>query len=401
VIDNPDLLWSPQANQAWTLAKEPVELEREPDTRYVKLLDMFHAVMAADPYNPTTPSYIDRRFNEERQIPEQEVEDLLVAVLSSDEFKQTAERIRTALGRPLEPFDIWYDGFKARGEIGEDELDRIISSRYPDVEAFQNDLPRILTALGFDAEKAAWLAGRIVVDPARGAGHAMGAQRREDQAHLRTHFGSGGMDYKGYNIAIHELGHNVEQVFSLNGIDHWWLNGVPNTAFTEAFAFVFQGRDLELLGLAPPSAEAKQLEALDMLWSTAEIAGVSLVDMKVWHWMYEHPDATPAELREATLSIARDVWNRYFAPVFEVEDSEILSVYSHMIAYGLYLPDYAIGHIVAFQLAEALQGPQFGVEFERMARQGIVSPDAWMRGAVGKPLSADALLASANEALNR
>jgi hypothetical protein len=401
VIDNPDFLWSPQTNQVWTLENEPIELEREPDTRYRKLLDMFHAMKAADPYNPTAPSYVDRRFDQERQIPEREVEELLVAVLSSDEFRQTAERIRTALGRPLEPFDIWFDGFKARGEIGEDELDRIVSSRYPDVEAFQEDLPRILTALGFDGAKAAWLAERIVVDPARGAGHAMGAQRREDKAHLRTHFGPGGMDYKGYNIAIHELGHNVEQVFSLNGIDHWWLNGVPNTAFTEAFAFAFQGRDLELLGLASPSAEAKQMEALDMLWSTAEIAGVSLVDMQVWHWMYEHPDATPAELREATLSIAREVWNRYFAAVFGVADSEILSVYSHMIAYGLYLPDYAIGHIVAFQLREALQGPEFGAEFERMARQGLVSPDAWMHGAVGQPLSADALLASAKEALNR
>ena len=153
--------------------------------------------------------------------------------------------------------------------------------------------------------------------------------------------------------------------------------------------------------MTPASAEARQLVALDTLWSTAEIAGVSLVDMKVWHWMYQHPEASPAELREATLSIARDVWNQYFAPVFGVEDSEILSIYSHMIAYGLYLPDYAIGHIVAFQLAEALQGPEFGAEFERMARQGLVSPDAWMRGAVGKPVSADALLASAKEALNR
>ena len=41
----------------------------------------------------------------------------------------------------------------------------------------------------------------------------MGAVRREDRAHLRTRIGAGGMDYKGYNIAIHELGHNVEQVF--------------------------------------------------------------------------------------------------------------------------------------------------------------------------------------------
>ena len=42
------------------------------------------------------------------------------------------------------------------------------------------------------------------------------------------------MDYKGFNIAVHEMGHNVEQVISLNDIDHTLLEGVPNTAFTEA-----------------------------------------------------------------------------------------------------------------------------------------------------------------------
>ena len=101
---------------------------------------------------------------------------------------------------------------------------------------------------------------------------------------LRTRFGEAGMDYKGYNIAIHELGHNVEQVFSLNGIDHWWLNGVPNNAFTEALAFVFQHRDLELLGLGSRGGAERRLEALDTLWSTAEIGGVALVDMAVWRF---------------------------------------------------------------------------------------------------------------------
>src|SRR4029453_4521684 len=90
---------------------------------------------------------------------------------------------------------------------------------------------------------------------------------------LRTRIPAGGMNYKGYNIAIHEMGHNVEQVFSLNGIDHWFLNGVPNNAFTEALAFVFQGRDLELLGLASPGEEAHRLEALDDVWGAYVIGG--------------------------------------------------------------------------------------------------------------------------------
>ena len=97
----------------------------------------------------------------------------------------------------------------------------------------------------------------------RGAGHAMGAERRGDKAHLRTRVEAGGMDYKGYNIAVHELGHNVEQTFSLYDIDHTLLAGVPNTAFTEALAFLFQARDLELLGRPRPGGEAERLRVLD------------------------------------------------------------------------------------------------------------------------------------------
>jgi oligoendopeptidase F len=207
------------------------------------------------------------------------------------------------------------------------------------------------------------------------------------------------MNYKGYNIAVHELGHNVEQVFSLNGIDHWWLSGVPNNAFTEALAFVFQNRDLELLGLQTPSAETRRAQALATLWNTYEIGGVALVDMRVWRWMYGHPEATPAELREATLAIAREVWNRWYAPVFGVRDSDILAIYSHMIVYALYLPDYPIGHIIAFQVARRLEEGDFGTELERVTRQGRLTPDGWMRGAVGGPISARALLDAAGEAL--
>jgi hypothetical protein len=404
VIDNEQLFWIPETNEVRAISSSgrpggTIEMRGEPDTRYARLLDVFHAVREADDYSPTDPTYIDRRFNRDREIPEKQVADLLVAVLTSDEFRRTAELIHKRLERPLQPFDIWYDGFKARGNYGEDELDEVVRRRYPDVEAFQSDLSNILRTLGFGSGRATWLADRIVVDPSRGAGHAMGAVRREDQAHLRTRFGDAGMDYKGYNIAIHELGHNVEQVFSLNAIDHWWLSGVPNTAFTAALAFVFQDRDLEVLGLDAPEEDSRPMEVLDTLWSTAEIGGVALVDMAVWRWMYGQPDATPAELREATLIIARDIWNRYFAPAFGVRDSDILAIYSHMVVYGLYLPDYPLGHIIAFQLADKLREGDFGQQFESMARQGRLTPDAWMRRAAGTPISPTALLSKAKSAL--
>ena len=112
------------------------------------------------------------------------------------------------------------------------------------------------------------------------------------------------MNYKGYNIAVHELGHNVEQMFSLYDVDHTLLAGVPNTAFTEALAFVFQARDLELLGVVKP-ADRRRGRALARARTTSGRPGRSpasaLVDIDVWHWMYEHPNATPAQLREATV----------------------------------------------------------------------------------------------------
>ncbi len=404
VIDNPGLDWCPETNQVRLATGAKAEAgaplgAREPDTRYARWIENFHALREMDPYCPEAPTAIARSFDRDRQIPEKQVEALIVSVLSSPEFKGVAGLVRERLGRPLEPFDIWYSGFKPRAGHSEEELDRIVGARYPDVAAFQADLPRILRDLGFSPERASWVAGQIVVDPSRGSGHAMGAVLRGDKAHLRTRVPTGGMNYKGYNIGIHEFGHTVEETFSLQAIDHWFLNGVPDNAFTEALAMIFQAHDLELLGLGNRGAASRREDALGTLWATAEIGAVSLVDMKAWDWLYAHPAATPAELREAVLAAAREVWNAYFAPVFGVKDSEILAIYSHMVDYPLYLSDYAIGHVIAFQLDERLERGNFGAEFERMARQGRLTPDLWMKGAVGQPISADALLAAARQAL--
>lgn len=407
VVDNPALLWNPYTNEVRPIvpkegsgADVPANAcEREQDVRYAHLLAYFRAAREIDPFSPTAPTFVTRRFERDRQILVAEAEELLISVLASQEVKDLGALIQARVGRPLQPFDIWYAGFKSRRSHSEETLDRTVQERFPSLEAFQAALPGTLEALGFAPDRARWIASHIVVDPARGAGHALPATRREDKTHLRTRVPRGGMNYQGYNVALHELGHNVEEVFSLNGIDHWWLSGIPNNGFTEAMAFVFQHRDLELLGLQEPGEEARHAEALGTLWNTYEIGGVSMVDLRVWQWMYAHPEATPAELREAALAIAREVWNRWFAPVFGVEDSEILAIYSHMIVYGLYLPDYAIGHIISFQVASHLKPETFGAEIERMNRQGRVTPDAWMRGAVGGPVSADALLAASRAAL--
>ncbi len=402
VRDNPDLIWRPETNEVRPVrdgAADPSLAAREPNTRYERLLAIFRAVRAIDPYTPTAPTYIRRRFELDRQVPEPEMEGLIVTVLESPQIAALARAIRSRLGRPLEPFDIWYAGFKPRGERSESELDALVRRTYPSRETFQAELPRLLVRLGFGTEKARWLSERIVIDASRGAGHAMPAVRREDRVHLRTRVSQAGMTYQGFNIAMHELGHNVEQVFSLHGIDHWFLASVPNTGCTEAFAFTFQARDLEMLGSHAQAEEAWRMRVLDQLWSAHEIAGVSLVDMRVWRWLYAHPDATAAELREAVLTIAREVWDRWFAPHLGAPGTDLLAVYSHMIVDGLYLPDYLLGTFVGFQIAQRLLTGSFAEEVERIARQGCLTPDAWIRGAVGAPLSAGALLEEADRAL--
>jgi oligoendopeptidase F len=228
----------------------------------------------------------------------------------------------------------------------------------------------------------------------------MQSARRGDFPRLRTRVEKDGMNYKGYNIAVHELGHNVEQVFSLYDVDHTLLAGVPNTAFTEALAFVFQAKDLELLGLAAPTAESRALKTLGDFWSAYEMCAVGLVDMGMWHWMYEHPDATPGELRDAVVALAKETWNRYYAPVFGQRDVVLLGVYAHMVDSFMYLPDYAIGRLIALQIEQKMaEGGRLGDEFERMAKLGRVTPDLWMKNATGQPVSADALLEATGAAL--
>ena len=70
------------------------------------------------------------------------------------------------------------------------------------------------------------------------------------------------------------------------------LSGVPNTAFTEALAFVFQHRDLQVLGMATANPEQERMDVLDRAWGLYEICGVSMLDIAVWKWMYAHPAST-------------------------------------------------------------------------------------------------------------
>ncbi len=410
VVNNPYVDWNPFTNEvkpaAVNDADEPapanlkVSNDPEPDTRYQVLLNDFLAAKKADPYTPTAPTLIARRFDINREIPEARMKEMLVQVVSSPLVEKVAALIKKRLKRSLEPFDVWYNGFKPLSKYTPEQLDSIVAQKYPTAEAYKADMPNLLMKLGFPKDRAEYLANNIIVDPARGSGHALGAGMRSAKAHLRTRVEPGGMNYKGYSIAVHEMGHNVEQTLSLNDIDHTLLQGVPNTAFTEAIAFVFQGRDLELLGLSAPDDNSDALKTINDFWAVYEIAGVALIDMDIWHWMYDHPTATPAELKAATMQISKDIWNQYYAPVFKKKDVTLLGVYSHIIHSFLYLPDYPIGHLIAHQIEEQMKkAGSIGPEVERIIKMGSIAPDVWMKNATGAPVGAEAMLSATEKAL--
>ncbi len=401
VINNNEYQWDPYANKLYRDGKE-VSFAPENNIRYRYLLDLFKANKKLDQYNPYYSTAIERAFSQEMQIPEPDVEKLFIDLLSSAQVKKVANLISTRLERPLEPFDIWYNGFKPKNEaIDEKMLDAIVAKKYPTPDAFEADMPVILRKLGFNREEADYISSKITIDPSRGAGHALGAEMRTEKSHLRTRIGKNGMNYKGYNIAIHEFGHNVEQTLTLYDMDYYALKGIPNTAFTEALAFAFQKRDLELLGVTNPDPSEKYLTALDIFWSAYEIMGVSLVDVGTWKWLYEHPESNADELKQTVLNIAKDIWNKYYADIFGVQDQIILAVYSHMIVYPLYLSAYPVGNLIDYQIEENISGKNFATEVKRIFTSGNLTPDLWMKNAFGTGLSDKPLLHAVDEALTR
>jgi hypothetical protein len=390
--------WNPHTNE---LFQDGNAIESNPEevVRYQHLLNNFRAMQKVDPYYPNLDTYIKRRFDSSMEISMHEVESLFKEYASSPLIRQTAQLISKRLGRELRPFDLWYNGFVGRAGISEDQLDKITRSRYPTPKALENDLQRILVDLGFSSKDAQFLASKIEVDAVRGSGHAMRASMRSMPSHLRTRIAASGMDYKGYNIAIHEFGHNVEQTISQHMVDNRFINGIPNTAFTEALAFMFQKRDLQLLGIKLKDPMLEHLDVLDIFWDNYEMMGVSLVDMKVWEWLYNNPNADAHQLKGAVIQIAKDVWNDYYADVFGEKDIPLLAIYSHMIQSPLYLMNYPYGRLIMFQLEDYVANKDFAKEVLRIFAIGQLTPQHWMQKATGEQISNKPLFSAVEKAL--
>src|ERR1043165_1524437 len=160
VVDNPAVDWNPITN-ATNRARErdapdykPQARIEGPSSRYATILHDFRAAKLVDPYSPTAPTLIERRFNEDREIPEARVRGMLEAVLTSPLVPRVAKLIESRLGRPLDPFDIWYNGFQPQGQYHGAQLDEIVRKRYPNAAAYHADMPRMFEQLRFPAEAA-------------------------------------------------------------------------------------------------------------------------------------------------------------------------------------------------------------------------------------------------------
>jgi hypothetical protein len=65
----------------------------------------------------------------------------------------------------------------------------------------------------------------------------------------------------------------------------------------------------------------------------------------------------------------------------------------------LYLPNYAYGHLIEFQLERYFEGKTFSKEVDRVYSLGYLTPDAWMNKAVGESLSAEPIILEAKKSI--
>jgi hypothetical protein len=387
--------WNPETNTV--AGGDPGELLGL--VRYEHWIRNFRMAQEFDLLHPDEPTAIARKFALEREMPETEVERLMIDLLESPVRRDIAAFMTRKLGRALEPFDIYFDDIVEAKPAT--EMNAAVKARFANLKDFERKLPTVLRELGFSAEDADFLGTHIRVEFSKGAGHAMRPELTGYAAWLRTSSLEKEIGWDGFDTAMHELGHNLEQLCSTYFVSRPALRGVPNTACTEAFAFLYQSLAKRVIGVES-AAEADRQFAVDSaatMLSACQIAGPSLLELRVWRWLYANPQATAAELRAEVLRIADELWQAYFERDFGPDPYRLLAAYQHMIAYPLYLPDYTLGHMMSHQIRSCLRGKDLAAETKRITSLGCLTPDLWMRKAVGSPVSPAPLARDAAEGL--
>lgn len=369
--------------------------------RYRQWLAQRELAVRFDPYYPEAPTAIARKFDLAREIPETQVERLLIELLEHPARRRLAGFLRARLGRPLQPQDIYFEDVGSTTPA--DELNAAVKRQFADEKEFERKLPQVLRGLGFSEKDADFFGTRVQVEIAKGSGHAMRPYLTQYGAWLRTNRLKDQLGWDGFDTAMHELGHNLEQLCSTYLAPRPALRNVPNTACTEAFAFLYQSLARRVLGLDDPAQaqRAYDVDSITTMLSACQIGGPSLVELYVWRWLYQHADATPEQLRDAVIGIARDVWQRYYQQDFGDDPYNIMAAYQHMIAHPLYLADYTLGHIMSHQIRAHMRSKDLAAETKRICSLGRVTPELWMKRAVGQGVSVAPLAADAAAALER
>ncbi|MBE0675178.1 MAG: hypothetical protein IH591_10990, partial [Bacteroidales bacterium] len=360
----------------------------EADKRYVGLKNLFSMEQAVDSAYGDGSTYITRKF-EGARLTVEETEKIIVEFLSSPLARDVSALIQKRLNRKLYPFDVWYSGFQEQSYYSAAHLDSLTRSRYPFPQALEDDIKNILIRMGFPESEAGFIGTHVDVHSVVSGGYSNQPQARGSKALMTTMFGVEGLDYKGFRVAMHELGHVVCGIYSTSEVDNFLLAGVPTGGITEGFAEVLAYKNIEGLGLFPYSGEEKDhLLALATFWYLYEMGGNALTDIRTWKWMYENPDASVSDLKNAVLDISAEIWNSYFSENFGgVRDSHILSVYNHFITGDLYLFNYFLGGIVSYQLADAYGRGDLATGLKEACREGETLPEIWMQKAVGTGFS--------------
>jgi len=404
-IQDSSTRWNPWRNKLYRIEQgKQVEIEFKPEgtKRYAGLLAEFKNRSSLDKLYPEGSTALKRTFDN-ANLTLEEVETLLRNFLSDPVIASTGKLISRRLGRPLQPFDIWYSGFQAQSAFPANMLDSLTRAKYPNPMALQKDLPSILTKMGFPVSEASYIGQHAIVRPIITGGYSDQPFMRGDTALMTTVFNSNGLDFKAFRISMHELGHVVCGIYSTRDIDYFTLADVPTSGITEGIAEMIAFKNTEGLGLKQQSfEERKDLLSLASLWYMVDLGGQSLTEIETWKWMYAHPKASPEELRSAVLNISGEIWNKYYSPVFGgIKDQHILAIYNHFITGSMYLFNYFIGDMVMFQLYDAFMPDHLSSGLKKACLEGLTLPQLWMEHATGREMSMEPILRTAREAISK
>lgn len=386
ILDNPTVAWH-IGDDTIRDGRKTRKAKPHGPLRWEQFRTLFRVMRKLDPYS-RYGNMIDQKFLDERELPEARVRNILTDILGADVAVHVGKFLEKKFGRPLEPFDIYFKDFSAGTSLP--ALAKPIGELYPTRQSLQAAIPPILQRLGFATDQSEFIASKIRVDNGRSAGHAWSPGTLHDLQLLRVRVPKEGISEIEFSTFMHELGHCVEGVLSSFYMDYPSLWGVPNSALTEAFAFTFQERADMILGRTVQSDP--HVATLQRFWEAFEIAGPALVEIDFFHWLYKHPNATAAQMQRAIRAIGDAVWKKYHARIFGPKSYGLPSVYSHILWCDLYLADYPMGYVCAYQIRRYLNDKVLGVEMPRICAAGDIYPDEWMKNAVGSPIDATPLL---------